>query len=386
MTENGYSFGNQPPLQGSIVNTLKNPNLKWETTDQFDIGLDLGLFRSRIDISADYYYKKTHDLLINADLPVSSGYVRSYKNIGSVSNRGFEFTINTVNLDIKDFTWTTSFNISSNKTKVLALADGQKEMLTNVTTTGSVNNSLYIAKVGEPVAQFYGLKFEGTYKYEDFNQNPDGTYTLKPELPANGDKRENIQPGHAKYWDKNKDGTITAADYTVIGDPNPDFIGGFTNTFRYKAFDLSLFFQFSYGNEVFNANRVLFENGRTVLSSTNQFASLANRWSKDNPTSNIPVINGIGGNFYSSRTVEDGSYLRFKTASLGYNFDKRLLKKIGVQSTRLYVAGQNLCTWTKYSGLNPDVSVRSSSALTPAFDLSPYPTCWNVTFGVEITF
>ena len=386
LTENGYSFGNQPPLQGSIVNTLKNPNLKWETTDQFDIGLDLGLFRSRIDISADYYYKKTHDLLINADLPVSSGYVRSYKNIGSVSNRGFEFTINTVNLDIKDFTWTTSFNISSNKTKVLALADGQKEMLTNVTTTGSVNNSLYIAKVGEPVAQFYGLKFEGTYKYEDFNQNPDGTYTLKPELPANGDKRENIQPGHAKYWDKNKDGTITAADYTVIGDPNPDFIGGFTNTFRYKAFDLSLFFQFSYGNEVFNANRVLFENGRTVLSSTNQFASLANRWSKDNPTSNIPVINGIGGNFYSSRTVEDGSYLRFKTASLGYNFDKRLLKKIGVQSTRLYVAGQNLCTWTKYSGLNPDVSVRSSSALTPAFDLSPYPTCWNVTFGVEITF
>ena len=268
----------------------------------------------------------------------------------------------------------------------MALADGQKEMLTNVTTTGSVNNSLYIAKVGEPVAQFYGLKFEGTYKYEDFNQNPDGTYTLKPELPANGDKRENIQPGHAKYWDKNKDGTITAADYTVIGDPNPDFIGGFTNTFRYKAFDLSLFFQFSYGNEVFNANRVLFENGRTVLSSTNQFASLANRWSKDNPTSNIPVINGIGGNFYSSRTVEDGSYLRFKTASLGYNFDKRLLKKIGVQSTRLYVAGQNLCTWTKYSGLNPDVSVRSSSALTPAFDLSPYPTCWNVTFGVEITF
>lgn len=172
----------------------------------------------------------------------------------------------------------------------------------------------------------------------------------------------------------------------MIGDPNPDFIGGFNNTFRYKAFDLSVFFQFSYGNEVFNANRVLFENGRTILNNTNQYASLANRWSEDNPTSNIPVLNGIGGNFYSSRTVEDGSYLRLKTITLGYNFDKKILRKVGVQSLRLYAAGQNLYTWTKYSGLNPDVSTRSSSALTPAFDLSPYPTCWSVTFGTEITF
>lgn len=386
LTENSYSFGNQPPTQGNVVTSLRNPNLKWETTDQFDVGVDIGLFRSRIDISADYYYKKTHDLLINSDLPLSSGYVRAYKNIGSVSNRGFEFTINTVNFDMKDFTWTTNFNISTNKTTVLALADGQEEMLTSIATSGSVNNSLYVAKVGEPVAQFYGLRFEGTYKYDDFNKNSDGTYTLKPELPANGDERQNIQPGHAKYWDKNGDGTITAGDYTVIGDPNPDFIGGFNNTFRYKAFDLSVFFQFSYGNEVFNANRVLFENGRTILNNTNQYASLANRWSEDNPTSNIPVLNGIGGNFYSSRTVEDGSYLRLKTITLGYNFDKKLLRKVGVQSLRLYAVGQNLYTWTRYSGLNPDVSTRSSSALTPAFDLSPYPTCWSITFGTEITF
>ncbi|MGQ8337466.1 TonB-dependent receptor [Sunxiuqinia sp. A32] len=382
---NRYSFGNQTPSQASIVGSLGNPALKWETTEQYDVGLDIGLWKNRLDISADYYYKKTNDLLLRAELPNSSGYLRAFKNIGSVSNEGFEFSINSVNIERKNFSWTTNLNMSFNSSEVLSLAENQDFMTTSMTVSGSTNNALFIAKIGEPIAQFYGLIYEGTYKYDDFNLLEDGTYVIKDEIPGNGGVRNQIQPGDAKYKDVNGDLNITANDYTVIGNPNPDFIGGLNNNFHYKSFDLGVFLQFSYGNDIFNANRVLFENGRFIDLNRNQYASLNDRWTVNNPESNMPALNRLGGNFYSSRTVEDGSYLRLKTVSLGYNFSNRIINRLKIKSLRVYCSAQNLLTWTKYSGLTPDVSTRNST-LTPGFDISPYPVCRTITFGTEIKF
>lgn len=384
-TDYYYPFGDGQPEMGSIVTNLQNPDLKWETTSQIDAGIDLSMFKSRVEIIFDYYNKTTTDLLLNADMPGSTGYVRAYKNIGSVRNRGYEFSLSTVNIDSKNFKWLSSLNLSTNKSEVISLMDGQDEMFTNITTTGSVNNTLYVAKVGGPIAQFYGLEYLGTYKYEDFNIQDDGTWLLKDEIPANGYPRNQVRPGDARYKDINNDGTITNADYTIIGNPLPDLTGGFNNTFEFYGVDLSVFLQFSIGNEIFNANRVLFDNGRHILANTNQYATIKDRWSPDNPYSDIPAVNRLGGNFYSSRMVEDGSYLSIKNVTLGYTFDAKLLKKIRIRALRLYLTGSNLFIFTKYSGLTPDVSTRTSP-LTPGYDLSPYPTCRMFSFGVQLSF
>ncbi len=379
-----YPFGNELSM-GSLITNLQNPGLKWETTSQFDVGIDFSMFKSRVEITADYYDKTTRDLLLNADMPTSSGYVRAYKNVGSVRNNGFEFSLSTVNIDMKNFKWFSNLNLSSNFSEVLGLMDGQKQMTTNITTTGSVNNTLYIATVGGPIAQFYGLKYLGTYKYEDFDIQDDGTWLLKPEIPTNGYARKDVQPGDARYEDISGDGTISNADYQIIGNPLPKLTGGFNNTFEFYGFDISVFLQFSYGNEIFNANRVLFDNGRQILANTNQYATIADRWSPDNPYSDIPAINRNGGNYYTSRMVEDGSYLNLKNVTLGYNFDTDLLKKAHIRALRLYLTGSNLFIWTKYSGLTPDVSTRTSP-MTPGYDLSPYPTCRMFSFGVKLSF
>jgi TonB-linked SusC/RagA family outer membrane protein len=384
-TDNSYSFGNQTPSKGSIVNVLGNPLLKWETTKQFDAGIDLVLWNGRFTFNGDLYHKITDDLLLNAQLPNSSGYLRAFKNVGSVSNRGIELTFNSVNIQSKNFTWDTNFNISFNRSKVEKLTDNQTELTSSVTVSGATNNAVYIARIGEPVAQFYGLIYEGTYKKNDFIEQSDGKLVLKDELPANGYARDQIRPGDAKYKDISGDNNITNLDYTTIGCPEPDFIGGFSNNFKYKSFDLSVFFQFSCGNDVFNANKVLFENGRSIDVTTNQYASLANRWTEDNPDSNIPAVNRLGGNFYSSRSVEDGSYLRLKTLSLGYSLPSHWLNMVHVKTLRVYGSVQNLLTITQYSGVSPDVSTRHS-ALTPGFDISPYPAVRTVTFGLNVTF
>src|SRR5690606_2429317 len=174
-------------------------------------------------------------------------------------------------------------------------------------------------------------------------------------------------------------------DYTAIGNPNPDFFGGLSNNFAYKGFDLNVFFQFSYGNDIFNANKVNFENGRQIGANSNQYATMADRWTPDNPTSNIPAVNRLGGNFYSTRSIEDGSFLRLKTVSLGYSVPAASIQAIRLKSLRIHVSAQNLYTWSRYSGIDPEVSTRHI-ALTPGFDLSPYPRMRTITFGLNTTF
>jgi TonB-linked SusC/RagA family outer membrane protein len=385
-TYNGYSFNNGLPSTGAITSALANPDLKWEITNTVNLGLDLAILKDRISFTGDYYYKRTNDLLLNAQLPYNSGYAQAFKNIGSVSNTGLELTLNTVNVRTTNFAWNCNFNISFNKSKVLSLTQNQ-ESLTSTVGVSTTYNALpaYIAKLGKPVALFYGVIYDGTYKNSDFDVLSNGAYAIKPNITGNGSTRANIRPGDAKYRDLNGDGIINLNDYTVIGDPNPDFIGGFNNDFRYKGFDLSVFFQFSEGNDILNANRNMFENGTPTILNLNQYASYKNRWTPNNPTSDIPRYNGYGQNLYTQRVVEDGSFLRLKTVSLGYNIPKQLLQKLGVKFVRVYASGQNLYTWTNYSGIDPEVSTRQST-LTPGLDFSPYPRQRTFVFGINVSF
>lgn len=381
----GYYFHNSH-IPGSAPVEVGNPDLKWERTEQTDVGLDLGFLKNRINLTVDYYYKKTSDLLLLANLAASTGYLNGYKNIGKVSNQGFEFTLNTFNIETKDFSWSTNFNIAFNKNKILELNFDQPSITTRVQGwNDNYNNGLpYLAKPGMPVALFYGFLFDGLYQYEDFNLLPNGTYELKPNVPNNGLDRGAIKPGYIKYVDINGDGQVDANDQAVIGNPMPIHTGGLTNNFRYRNFDLSIFFQWSYGNDVLNANRLVFE-GFEARQNLNMFKSFENRWTPENTNTDMPSAGLTTPNVYSSRIIEDGSYLRLKTVSLGYSLPAALLKRIKFQSIRVYAAAQNLYTWTNYSGVDPEVSVRNSP-LTPNFDWSAYPKARTLTLGLNVTF
>lgn len=384
-TRSGYYFGNSY-VQGTVPTVVGNSNLKWERTANLDVGLDISLFNERINLTADYYYKRTSDLLLNASLASSTGYLTAYRNIGIVQNKGLEFTLNTVNIRTKEFEWTSNFNIAFNRNKIVELNGDEPSLLTRVTTWNSnFNNSIpYIAIPGREVALFYGYIFDGLYQLNDFNALPNGTYELKADVPNNGNDRSLIKPGHIRYKDLNGDGIVDANDQTIVGNPTPAHIGGFSNNLRYSNFDLSIFLQWSYGNDVLNANRIIFEGaeGRQYL---NMYKTFENRWSADNQNSLLPVAGGYGPNVFSSRTVEDGSFLRLKTVSLGYSLPSEIIKKWSITSLRFNISAQNLITWTKYSGLDPEVSVRHS-ALTPGFDWSPYPRARIVSAGLNITF
>jgi TonB-dependent starch-binding outer membrane protein SusC len=381
-----YSFGNATPSLGGVVYSIGNPNLKWESTSQVNLGLDLGFFKDRITLTTDYYKKVTDDLLLKAPLPGTAGYADAYKNIGKVSNEGLEFTLNTVNIESKTFQWTSNFNISFNRNEVLALAQNQETLETRVDQSTGLMTT-YIAKVGEPIGMFYGTIADGLYQYSDFDKGMDGTYVLKSNVPSLGNAaaRVGILPGYAKYKDLNNDLVIDNNDYTIIGNPNPDFTGGVSNTINYKGFDLNVFMQFSYGNDLMNANRVIMEEG--IKENTNQFATLVNRWTVKNPNSNIPRVRGYtnANNNISSRIIEDGSYLKLKTVTLGYTVPKKLISRLRLSDLRVYVSGQNLWCLTDYTGQDPEISTKAG-ALTPGYDYSAYPFCRIFTGGISVSF
>ena len=379
-----YPFENNQNSIGMVPISLANKDLKWETTEQWNVGLDLGFFDERIGINVDWYMKTTRDLLLDASLPYSTGYYSAMKNVGKVRNSGLEFTLNTININRNGFRWSTNFNIAFNKNKVLELAENQTSLLTSAYFDQTYNSQpTYIAKKGYSMGMMYGYMYEGTYKYEDFYKSGD-TYVLRPGVPYFSSEN-NTQPGMPKYKDLNGDGIIDTNDRTMIGRGLPIHTGGFTNDFEYKGFDLSIFFQWSYGNDVLNANRLFFENVNNSRN-LNQYATYADRWTPENPTSNIPVAKNSSSNkVVSSRVIEDGSFLRLKTLTLGYTLPKKALRKWGISTARVYVAGQNLWTISGYSGYDPEVSIRNS-ALTPGLDYSAYPRAYAVNFGINLGF
>ncbi len=378
-----YPFNNSY-VRGSYPNALGNRNLKWETTYQGDWGLDIGFFKHRIDLQIDYYEKNTKDLLLDARLRPSSGYENAYKNIGEVKNSGVELTFNTLNIKTNQFSWTTTFNISFNKSKVIALAQNQETLLSSVYWNGP-SDPLYMARIGQPISQIIGYVWEGVYQLNDFDL-AGNKYVLKDNVPYTTNGKNAIQPGDIKYKDINGDGLIDNNDITTIGNPYPKHVGGLGNNLTFMNFDINFFFQWSYGNDLVNINRLVFEGNQFGGANLNQFASYANRWSLTNQNTNIYRTNGGGPTgMYSSRIIEDGSYLRFKTVQLGYNIPSKGCKKIGIRSMRIYASAQNIFTWTKYSGLDPEVSVYQS-ALTPGSDYSAYPRARTITIGLNVNF
>lgn len=382
----GYPFKNGTPTGSVYVSAVANPDLEWEKTTQIDLGYEIGFLKDRFSLEVDLYRKTVNDLLLNAALPPSSGFSTAYKNIGKLRNEGMEFTLNTINISTRAFKWESSFNISFNKNKIMELTRGQQNLPTVAAYVSQFSRPLYLAEIGKPAGMMIGYIWEGNYQYSDFDETSPGVYVLKPSVPTNGNARNNIFPGDIKYRDLNNDGIMSDADVTFIGRGQPIHIGGFSNNFSYKGFGLNVFFQWSYGNDIYNANRLLLEGNSNGYALINQFASYANRWSPENQTNENYRTRGQGPiGFHSSRVVEDGSFLRLKTVALNYAIPTRYIKKLSLSNLSLNIAAQNLATWTKYSGMDPEVSTRNP-ILTPGYDYSSYPKSPTIVFGLKTSF
>ncbi|GEO03584.1 SusC/RagA family TonB-linked outer membrane protein [Adhaeribacter aerolatus] len=348
----GYSF-NHIYMFGISPSRIPNPDLRWEKSTQADIGLDVSFWDNRLNLVVDVYKKRTDDLLYVQSLPLSSGYSSITGNFAGLENKGIEVATNMVVLD-GPVQWDISGNISANRNKVLSLDGG--------TTQERFVSSYTVLKVGEPLGLFKTYVFDGIYQSGD-------------AIIPGSDGRV----GGVKVKDLNNDGTITADDQTVTGNPNPDFIYGFSTNLRYKKFDLSAFFSGSHGNDIYNLSRYTFEN---PLGARNVLAALADRWSPTNPSNEY--VSGLQGgrNPVSDRFVEDGSYFRCKNLTLGYTFPSYKF----ISNTRLYVSANNLFTLTDYSGFDPEVNSFGNSNTLIGIDNLVYPAARSFIGGIQLTF
>ena len=351
-------------VAGYLPVTLDNPALKWETTKQTDIGLDLGLFNSRILFTADYYFKKTVGLLLQSPVPASSGYTSALKNIGDLENKGLEFELTTKNLTGK-LEWNSSFNIGFNRNKILNIAGGK---IYDGAIAGRANSS--IAEAGLSLGTFYGYLANG----------------VDPET------------GNMIYKMANPEDGLQTSDQQVIGNATPKYTFGFSNYFKYKQWSLSVFLQGVQGNDILNATRIYSEG---MWEPRNQSAVVLNRWTTPGQQTSIPrqdLTNTTTSmanynSLISSRFIEKGSYVRLKSLSLAYNLPQQLLDRIKVKRLKIYVTGENLFTITKYSGLDPEVSAFGGAAsgsqsnnIAPGVDFGTYPQTRDLIFGLNITF
>ncbi len=376
--DGGLVFGMYPAA-------INNPNLTWESKSQTNIGLDLGLFEDRVNLTVDAYHKKTEDMLVNIPISSQSGYNRQWRNVGSVENKGLEIAINTVNVNTDKFRWQTSFNISFNRNKVLDL--GNNEYLPVTVSGGYLSNPGRII-VGQPIGIMYGLVFDGIYQLDDFTWQ-DGSDPNIPFEDRNFVLDDNVvgqaaytpRPGDAKFKDLDGDNVITDEDRRVIGDGNPDFIGGLTNSFQIGNFDLNFFFNWSYGNDIFNAARYRLEGYQVSRNISREYYD--NHWSVDNPT-NKYVGYGRATNLESSYYIEDGSYLRLQNLNIGFTLPKEALKSLGLTNVRIYLSGNNLATWTNFKGFDPEIS--SPNALMTGYSRILYPRAKTYMIGLNLKF
>ncbi len=407
-----YGINNQAVI-AYYPSTLPNPDLKWESTLSRNVGVDIGFAKNKINLSVDYYSNISRDLLLFVPIASTYGYTTQYQNIGKTSNKGVEVQLNAdIVRNADGFNWTSNFNISFNRNKILELGRGQTSFFPGASWGVSGQPTDYIQIIGSPVGSIYGLVTAGFYKVDDFNWNPtNGVYTLKPGIPSNAAIIGPVQPGSIKFSDLNGDGLIDINnDRKIIGDPTPRCTGGWNNQFTYKGWDMSVFMNYSIGNDIYNANKIELTNGYTA--NANMLAINENRWRTITPTGqtvqsvNGGVVSGIApdllsalnanatlwqplrgaGAFYPhSWAIEDGSFLRLNNISIGYTMPVKSIAGVKMTKLRLYVTGSNLATITNYTGYDPEVSVRSSP-LTPALDYSAYPKSRSFIFGVNATF
>lgn len=361
-----YSFNNNL-MTGLAPSSLGNPRLGWERSQQLDAGIDVGLLDGRIYLIADYYHRTTHDLLLSVNVPTVTGFGSAFKNIGKMENKGWEFALNSHNLT-GTFTWDTNLNLSFNRNKVLAMGP-TGDPIKSSSGIGETN----ITQIGQPIGSFYGYKQIGIFQ----DQNDLDNYPHEATA----------RPGDVKYEDVNGDDQITADDRTIIGNNQPDFIYGITNTFSFKGFDLNIALQGVQGGEILNLSRRFFEN---LEGNANQITTVLDRWrSADQPgNGQTPRANARttgNNNAVSTRWVEDGSYLRIQNISLGYQLPKNWLDKARIQQARIYLSAQNLHTWTDYLNYNPEVS-NYEGPLTGGVDYGFYPLAKTFTIGVNLGF
>lgn len=351
---------------GFAPSSYANPNLSWEKTTQYNVGFDLGLFENRINIVTDLYNKRTDDLLLNIPLPYTSGLESAFQNFGSIENKGIEIALQTKNLT-GEFQWSTSIVFSANRNKVLSLGPGITEFIP--INPANSNRPSEIVRVGKPLGNFYMYKADGVFQEGD-------NFDLSPS--------PNVKPGSQKYKDIDGDNKVTASgDVTIVGNSQPNFISGITNTFRYKNFDLTVFFQGSYGNQIFSNTKAILEIGSGF---TGASATLRNRWTPTNTNTDVHRAIEDPSPTLSDRFVEDGSYLRLKNLSVGYTFSKSLLDRLRLKSARVYASVQNILTITNYTGFDPEVSRNGQDNLSSGFDYGSYPGTKSTQFGLSLSF
>ncbi|MEQ8548702.1 MAG: TonB-dependent receptor [Cyclobacteriaceae bacterium] len=372
-------FGLAPTTKGNDV-------LTWETTRQLNSGIDIGLIEGRFNIAVDYYKKITTDLLLDTPIPAQSGFQSQFQNIGRIDNEGIEIQISTVNIDKNNFRWKTDFNITFNRNEVVSLGDAQ---FIPVSTFGGWQTDIARVIVGEQVGTMFGYNFVGVYQIEDFTwQNDsdlnipheDRNYVLRDELPSY--PAGNPTPGSMKYSDTDGNGVIDDDDRQVIGQSNPVHFGGLNNTFSYKNFDLSVFFQWVYGNDLYNAGKLRLNGNRLWTNISQDF--FEGHWTPENPSNEYPAYGRVDQNVPSSYFVEDGSFIRLRTVSFGYRMPKEITDRLGVGAVRFSVIGNNLLTWTNYSGWDPEVNYRDP--LITGLDRIAYPRAKSYTFSINVTF
>lgn len=402
---------------GFRPSNIPNTSIRWESQEQYNVGLDLGFFNGRLNLTVDAYYKRSDDMLMSMQLPsymgtqgnVSSKLQAPKGNYGSIENKGLEITLDAHPVQLKNFSWDSNFQISFNKNKLLSLSDTENATLVGYGQWGDV---VCVSEIGKPLYNFYGYKVEGVYKDLDDIQN-----SAKPaKYPSDGvfSRGNTVWVGDIKYKDVDENGIIDERDRTDLGSPLPKFTFGWTNTFRYKNLDLSIFLNGSYGNKVMNYNSLTLTHMNSTW--TNQLQSVVSKRARlepidptivyadgskwfdhidnvrvKNPGTKIPhtSINDPNDNDrISDRYVEDGSFLRIKNITLGYTFPKALLNKAKIENLRVYVNIQNLYTFTKYTGYDPEVgaSTQDSTGLTYGLDNGRYPSPAMYSFGLNITF
>ncbi len=333
---------------------VANPDLRWETTAQTNVGIDVGLWSNRLTLTADVYEKKTTDLLLSVPLPFISGYASALQNLGSIRNRGVELGINSTNTT-GSFKWTTSFNIAANRNRVLNLGNQQEFPSGESSGHLQLPNS-GLVRVGEQIGLFFGLKSNGIFQ----NQ---------AELDASAQKT--ARPGDIRYVDQDGNGVINQSDRVILGYAQPKFFGGLTNTFGYKGIELSVFMQGTSGNSIFNINRFELE---SLTGVSNQSRVVLDRWTPTNPSNTVPRANAVGNAYViSDRQIEDGSYLRVKNVNLSYTLPQALTRKARLNNVKVYVSAQNLLTFTNYTGFDPEVNRFGQNTLSQGTDYGSYP-------------
>ncbi|WP_255474104.1 SusC/RagA family TonB-linked outer membrane protein [Pontibacter qinzhouensis] len=416
-TNDGYAY-TEAIDPGFVADYLANRNLKWETTLSRNVALDFSIFNNKINGSVDFYQNTTSDLLLLATIPQTSGYTRQQQNVGKTENKGIEIQLDGMVIDTKDFTWNANFNIAFNRNKVVSLGlDNNGQPLNSYLVESGWINATYqdfMVSVGQPVGLFYGYETAGFYTVDDFVLDTNGqfvrlangNFVLKDGVPnsqniALGNRAP--MPGDLKLAKLSDSETmlIGPEDRRILGNAQPKFIGGLNQQFAYKNFDMSLFMNFSYGNKVYNANKIEF----TTLyeqRDNNMLSVMNNRWQwydgngmMVTDPQQLAAMNenteywtpARGHYFLHSYAIEDGSFLRISNLTLGYSIPESLLKRAKVFSKfRIYGTVNNLLTLTGYSGYDPEASTRRSNPLTPAVDYAAYPRSRYILGGVNVTF